>query len=102
MDILGTPLDILEIPDIEKNQRFFLKSLDVNTDDIVRPVTLQNKTDEALSPLSPRQREVVILRNGLDGGRRYSLQVIGDSEGVTRERIRQIEARAMKKLQLKR
>ena len=104
MDIFDVSLDraaVDLVTPIEANQRFFLKTLGVNTDHIISPVILQNKTDEALAPLSLRQRDIVILRNGLNGGRRYPLQVIADSDSVTKERIRQIEARAMKNLRPK-
>lgn len=48
--------------------------------------------------LSPKQRRVVAGRFGLKGGAKATLQEIGDELGVTRERVRQIEAQTMKKL----
>lgn len=52
-----------------------------------------------LSHLSPKECNVVVRRFGLGGADSESLEAIGDSMGVTRERIRQIEAKALEKLQ---
>jgi len=52
----------------------------------------------ALDKLSPREREIIILRKGLIDGNETTFEAIGHSMGLTRERIRQIEAKAMKKL----
>lgn len=51
-----------------------------------------------LAELSPRERKVLMLRFGLEDGRSRTLQDVGCEFNVTRERIRQIEARALKKL----
>ena len=51
-----------------------------------------------LDPLSDRQREVLSRRFGLENGEKESLQKIGDSLGITRERVRQIEKEALSKL----
>ncbi len=48
--------------------------------------------------LTERERRVLILRYGLDGGRQYTLEEVGEKFHVTRERIRQIEAKALRKL----
>jgi RNA polymerase primary sigma factor len=53
---------------------------------------------EALSELSDREKEVVRLRFGLDDGRARTLEEVGREFGVTRERIRQIEAKTLAKL----
>jgi len=52
----------------------------------------------ALSSLSDRERDILILRNGLDGGEACTLEEIAQTYGVTRERVRQIEAGALRKL----
>jgi RNA polymerase primary sigma factor len=55
---------------------------------------------EALGTLEPRLRRVVTLRFGLDGGTPYTLDEIGADVGVTRERVRQLETRALRELRL--
>ncbi len=55
---------------------------------------------EALGTLDPRLRRVVTLRFGLDGGTPYTLDEIGADVGVTRERVRQLETRALRELRL--
>jgi RNA polymerase primary sigma factor len=53
---------------------------------------------EVMAQLSPRERDVLRLRFGLDDGRQRTLEEVGQLFGVTRERIRQIEAKALRKL----
>ena len=57
-----------------------------------------NEVERALAPLSDREREVLRLRYGLGTDREHTLEEIGRQLSVTRERIRQIESRALKKL----
>jgi RNA polymerase primary sigma factor len=52
----------------------------------------------ALSKLQPRQRRVVVERFGLDGVRPRTLEEVGTNLGITRERVRQLEARALREL----
>ena len=58
----------------------------------------QEEVKELLEKLGDRERQVIRLRYGLEDGRTHTLEEIGDMLGVTRERVRQIEARAMEKL----
>ncbi len=53
---------------------------------------------EVLAKLSTRERDVLRLRFGFDDGRQRTLDEVGNLFGVTRERIRQIEAKALRKL----
>lgn len=62
---------------------------------------LKEMVDKALSTLKPREREVIVLRNGLERGRPMTLEEIGNSKGLTRERIRQIEKKAIDRLKVK-
>ncbi len=59
---------------------------------------LREQISEVLSTLSPREQQVVRLRFGLRDGRSRTLEEVGREFGVTRERIRQIEAKALRKL----
>ncbi|MBS1991241.1 MAG: RNA polymerase sigma factor RpoD/SigA [Cyanobacteria bacterium SZAS LIN-3] len=52
----------------------------------------------SLSKLTDRQRQVIVLRFGLDGNREHTLEEVGEIFSVTRERIRQIEAKALEAL----
>ena len=59
---------------------------------------LANEVERALAPLSDREREVLRLRYGLGTDREYTLEEIGRRLSVTRERVRQIESRALQKV----
>ena len=59
---------------------------------------LANEVERALAPLSDREKEVLRLRYGLGADREYTLEEIGRRLSVTRERVRQIESRALQKL----
>ena len=59
---------------------------------------LKDEIEEVLNTLTPREEEVLKLRFGLHGGTCHTLEEVGNMFGVTRERIRQIEAKALRKL----
>jgi RNA polymerase primary sigma factor len=59
---------------------------------------LREQVATVLDSLGPRERRVLDLRYGLENGRQHTLDEIGAELGVTRERIRQIEAKALRKL----
>ncbi|MEJ5225579.1 MAG: sigma-70 family RNA polymerase sigma factor, partial [Anaerolineales bacterium] len=59
---------------------------------------LKEKIEEVLSTLSPREARVLRLRFGLDDGNSYTLEEVGQKFGLTRERIRQIEGKALRRL----
>jgi RNA polymerase primary sigma factor len=59
---------------------------------------LKEKVNEVLSTLSPREARVIRLRYGLDHDRSYTLEEVGKKFGLTRERIRQIEGKALRRL----
>ena len=58
----------------------------------------REEVKELLEKLTDRERQVIRMRYGLDDERTHTLEEIGEQLGVTRERVRQIEARAMEKL----
>ncbi|MGQ9466071.1 MAG: sigma-70 family RNA polymerase sigma factor [Anaerolineae bacterium] len=59
---------------------------------------LAEKIEEVLSTLSPREARILRLRFGLGGGRSHTLEEVGQKFGLTRERIRQIEGKALRRL----
>jgi DNA-directed RNA polymerase delta subunit len=64
--------------------------------DVLRPSAIRLATDELLKTLDERSRRVIVRRFGLDGQEPKTLHSIGQDEGVTRERIRQIEQVVLK------
>jgi RNA polymerase primary sigma factor len=61
-------------------------------------LNLHEQTAEVLKTLSPREEKIVRLRFGLEDGTEHTLEEVGQTFAVTRERIRQIEAKALRKL----
>ncbi|MBQ9467481.1 MAG: RNA polymerase sigma factor RpoD [Clostridia bacterium] len=66
--------------------------------DAVSYVMLREQLNEVLRTLTPREEQVLKLRFGLDDGRTRTLEEVGQVFNITRERIRQIEAKALRKL----
>jgi len=59
---------------------------------------LRERVDEVLSSLTPREARILRMRFGLDGSHPYTLEEVGAKFGLTRERIRQIEGKALRRL----
>jgi len=59
---------------------------------------LRDKVEEVLATLTPREARILRLRFGLQNGRSYTLEEVGQKFGLTRERIRQIEGKALRRL----
>ena len=59
---------------------------------------LRERVEEVLDTLPPRESRILRLRFGLEDGRNYTLEEVGEKFGLTRERIRQIESKAMRRL----
>jgi RNA polymerase primary sigma factor len=66
--------------------------------DAVVNLNLREQTAEVLKTLSPREEKIVKMRFGLQDGSEHTLEEVGQNFAVTRERIRQIEAKALRKL----
>lgn len=74
---------------------------DVNTPPPTEEVAthlLHEQLDKALKRLPPREAQILRLRYGLEDGRVYTLEEVGQTIGVTRERVRQLEAQALNRL----
>jgi RNA polymerase sigma factor (sigma-70 family) len=66
--------------------------------DAAASALLPAEIEKLLAPLAERERQIIALRFGLDSGEPHTLEQVGEYFNLTRERIRQIEARAMSKL----
>ncbi len=114
-DYLGTPVDkireairasqepvSLETPIGEEEDShlgdFIPDESALTPQDAASQAMLKEQLDSVLSTLTPREEKVIRLRFGLDDGRPRTLEEVGEVFDVTRERIRQIEAKALRKL----
>jgi len=70
----------------------------VSPSDAVININLKEQTDNVLKTLTPREERVIKMRFGVGEGSEHTLEEVGQSFAVTRERIRQIEAKALRKL----
>jgi len=70
----------------------------VSPPDAVININLKEMTEQVLNTLTPREERVLKMRFGLEDGTERTLEEVGHQFGVTRERIRQIEAKALRKL----
>ena len=77
---------------------FVADDANASTEDKAESFLLREEIDSMLQGLNPREREVIILRFGLETGHRLTLEEVGKRFNVTRERIRQIETAALRKL----
>ncbi len=77
---------------------FLVDSRMVSPSEAVINLNLSEQTAEVLKTLSPREEKIVKMRFGLQDGSEHTLEEVGQNFAVTRERIRQIEAKALRKL----
>ena len=88
------------VGDEQENQlRHFIEDEDLPAPpDVAAQVFLAEEMAKVLSTLTPREEMILRLRYGLKDGQNYTLEEVGDRFGLTRERIRQIEGQALRKL----
>lgn len=82
--------EVISDPEAETSEELLIKQF------------MRKDLDTVLDTLNPREKQVVRWRFGLDDGRMKTLQEIGEIMGVSRERVRQIESCAFRKLKNKR
>ncbi len=77
---------------------FLVDTAGLSPSDAVINLNLREQTAQVLKTLSPREEKIVKMRFGLEDGSEHTLEEVGQNFAVTRERIRQIEAKALRKL----
>lgn len=70
----------------------------INIGDFLEKKELSDILKEAIETLTPEEKQVIMVRFGFNGASEMTLQEVGDALGLTRERVRQIEARALRKM----
>jgi len=75
-----------------------LQSQDESPEEFVTQCSLRSEMEQLMDALTPRQREVLVLRFGFQNDKPLSLAEIGELLGLSRERIRQLEQQAVQKL----
>lgn len=97
--VLSWDAMLAEWDEAEINQEAFMRDCMVPpADEDPNGAWLREAVAEVLASLKPREQEVLRLRFGLDGNDPQTLEEVGQRFGLTRERIRQIEAKALKRL----
>jgi RNA polymerase primary sigma factor len=92
----------LETPIGEEEESYLVDFLEdktaVSPSDTATYLSLQEQTSSLLKTLTPREEKIIKLRFGFEDGNEHTLEQVGRTFAVTRERIRQIEAKALRKL----
>jgi RNA polymerase primary sigma factor len=101
LKIMRTPIS-LETPIGEEGDSHLSDLIEdragISPAEAVISVNLKERTEHVLRTLSPREEKIIRMRFGLEDGSEHTLEEVGRSFDVTRERIRQIEAKALRKL----
>lgn len=95
------PLSLEEPVGDEKDSElgmFIEDKTSLSPEEEIRKTMTEARVNEVLQVLPPREQRILRLRFGLVDGNRHTLNEVGDKFGVTRERIRQLQARALKRL----
>jgi RNA polymerase primary sigma factor len=77
---------------------FLVDQAGMSPSDAVINLNLREQTAQVLKTLTPREEKIIKMRFGLEDGSEHTLEEVGQNFAVTRERIRQIEAKALRKL----
>jgi RNA polymerase primary sigma factor len=77
---------------------FIVDQNGISPSDAVINLNLREQTAQVLKTLTPREEKIIKMRFGLEDGSEHTLEEVGQNFAVTRERIRQIEAKALRKL----
>ena len=77
---------------------FLVDQNGISPSDAVINLNLREQTAQVLKTLTPREEKIIRMRFGLEDGSEHTLEEVGQNFAVTRERIRQIEAKALRKL----
>jgi RNA polymerase primary sigma factor len=77
---------------------FLIDQASLSPSDAVINLNLREQTAQVLKTLTPREEKIIKMRFGLEDGSEHTLEEVGQNFAVTRERIRQIEAKALRKL----
>jgi RNA polymerase primary sigma factor len=77
---------------------FIVDQAGISPSDAVINLNLREQTAQVLKTLTPREEKIIKMRFGLEDGSEHTLEEVGQNFAVTRERIRQIEAKALRKL----
>jgi len=94
-------ISLENIPASKLEEKMFNAALDeykTQQKNIEHELDVKRKIESVLQSLNYREREIIKLRYGIPTGCNYTLEEVGKLFHVTRERVRQIEAKAMKKL----
>jgi RNA polymerase primary sigma factor len=70
----------------------------ISPSDAVINLNLKEQTASVLKALAPREEKIIKMRFGMEDGSQHTLEEVGQTFALTRERIRQIEAKALRKL----
>jgi RNA polymerase primary sigma factor len=97
-DVLSLDAPLPEAPELTLGESLRSQGSELGPEDLAERRDLYRAIIETLGGLSERERHILILRFGLLDGDPVTLEQLGHAYGVTRERIRQIEAKALTKL----
>ncbi len=97
-EVLSLELPVGEDDDNSTLSEFIKDEKGLTPDQITSHSLLREKILEIMDDLTPREREIISLRFGLMDGVTHTLEEVGKKFGVTRERIRQIEAKALERM----